>query len=669
MAARRASASTEQSASGWSAIHCCRSRISSRSASWVASCALNWAWLPGPLQEQHEVAGDGQGRRARPRSSLDEGEGQVHAGGDAGGGVDVAVAGEDGVGIDGDLGVALGQLATARPVGGGPCVRRAGRPRPAGTRRCTPRSPGGPGPAIVVTRAHQRPILEQPRCTPSPPATTRVSIGPATSAQRQIRRRAGARSTTRTGPASGRPPSARCSRARRAAGPGGRGRHRRTPRAGPVTSRLWTPSNTTITTRRGGRVTASRPPSSTLRSLSAMTIYPTIPAIIVARHAGVGVGHTGLVLVQLPARLPACSPTGGRVERHPVPAPVRQADGHRLHHHRAGRGRGGVRRRGPTLRRRPGQPLVLQRRPRPVRDQRRHRPSAGRARELQHLRHLHQRAGRGDLGADRGALPDSRCAGVPHLFGVRGGRHRAQAGPAHLQPVRAGPSANCWSVAALSTTASTSAASRCRDCRSTRRAGAICSVPWPRSTTTTSTRAEQLFDERGDEIAAVIAEPVIGAGGVYPATVEYLRGLRKLCDETGALLIFDEVITGFGRLGSWFASEHYGVTPDLITFAKAVTSGYQPLGGVIVGPRVREVARGRPRLHPAPRLHLQRPPDRVRRGGGQPRRAARRRTCSIGFPTSPSASARASARWPTTGLVASVRGEGAIWAVAMHPTA
>jgi adenosylmethionine-8-amino-7-oxononanoate aminotransferase len=101
-------------------------------------------------------------------------------------------------------------------------------------------------------------------------------------------------------------------------------------------------------------------------------------------------------------------------------------------------------------------------------------------------------------------------------------------------------------------------------------------------------RAEALFDERGDEIAAVIAEPVIGAGGVYPATVEYLRGLRKLCDEGGALLIFDEVITGFGRMGAWFAAEHYGVTPDLITFAKAVTSGYQPLGGVIVGPRVRE---------------------------------------------------------------------------------
>lgn len=99
--------------------------------------------------------------------------------------------------------------------------------------------------------------------------------------------------------------------------------------------------------------------------------------------------------------------------------------------------------------------------------------------------------------------------------------------------------------------------------------------------------AKGLFAEHGEHIAAVIAEPVVGAGGVYPATREYLRGLRDLCDEHGALLILDEVITGFGRLGSWFGADHYGVTPDLLTFAKAVTSGYQPLGGVVVGPQVR----------------------------------------------------------------------------------
>ncbi len=89
-------------------------------------------------------------------------------------------------------------------------------------------------------------------------------------------------------------------------------------------------------------------------------------------------------------------------------------------------------------------------------------------------------------------------------------------------------------------------------------------------------------------IAAIIAEPVIGAGGVFPPTEGYLSGLRELCDASGALLILDEVITAFGRLGSWFGAHHYGVTPDLLTFAKGVTSGYLPLGGVVVGPTVRE---------------------------------------------------------------------------------
>jgi putrescine---pyruvate transaminase len=91
-----------------------------------------------------------------------------------------------------------------------------------------------------------------------------------------------------------------------------------------------------------------------------------------------------------------------------------------------------------------------------------------------------------------------------------------------------------------------------------------------------------------ERIAAIMAEPVIGAGGVFPPPEGYLQGLRELCEECGALLVFDEVITGFGRLGSWFGSHHYGVTPDVTAFAKAVTSGYQPLGGVVVGPRLRE---------------------------------------------------------------------------------
>jgi putrescine---pyruvate transaminase len=94
--------------------------------------------------------------------------------------------------------------------------------------------------------------------------------------------------------------------------------------------------------------------------------------------------------------------------------------------------------------------------------------------------------------------------------------------------------------------------------------------------------------EHGHEVAAILTEPVQGAGGVYPPPEGFLEGLRRLADRHGCYLIFDEVITGFGRLGSWFAAERYGVQPDLATFAKAVTSGYVPLGGVLVAPTVRE---------------------------------------------------------------------------------
>ena len=83
-------------------------------------------------------------------------------------------------------------------------------------------------------------------------------------------------------------------------------------------------------------------------------------------------------------------------------------------------------------------------------------------------------------------------------------------------------------------------------------------------------------------IAAVIVEPVSGAGGVLIPPQGYLQRLRQICDKHGILLIFDEVITGFGRLGKPFASEYFGVKPDLIMFAKGITSGTVPMGGVIV---------------------------------------------------------------------------------------
>ncbi len=94
--------------------------------------------------------------------------------------------------------------------------------------------------------------------------------------------------------------------------------------------------------------------------------------------------------------------------------------------------------------------------------------------------------------------------------------------------------------------------------------------------------AAQMFSEHGSRIAAVISEPVQGAGGVIVPPDGYLQGLRRLCDQHGALLIADEVICGFGRTGSWFGSQTYGVTPDLMTFAKGVSSGYLPLSGVIL---------------------------------------------------------------------------------------
>jgi adenosylmethionine-8-amino-7-oxononanoate aminotransferase len=97
-----------------------------------------------------------------------------------------------------------------------------------------------------------------------------------------------------------------------------------------------------------------------------------------------------------------------------------------------------------------------------------------------------------------------------------------------------------------------------------------------------------VFEQNPGRVAAVFAEPVIGAGGVWPPAPGYLQGLRALCDEHGAHLVLDEVVCGFGRLGSMFGGQHFGVRADLTTFAKAITSGYVPLGGVLVAPSVHE---------------------------------------------------------------------------------
>jgi len=171
--------------------------------------------------------------------------------------------------------------------------------------------------------------------------------------------------------------------------------------------------------------------------------------------------------------------------------------------------------------------------------------------------------------------------------------------------------------------------------------------------------------QHSDTIAAVLTEPVQGAAGIYPPADGYLASLRKLCDQHGAYLIFDEVITGFGRLGSWFGAHHFDVRPDIVTFAKAVSSGYQPLGGVFVGP--------------APRAGLEADPDFFMRHGftysGHPtacaaglknlevirREGLLERAKHVGARLSDGLSSLAS-----DGVIDHTRGEGAMWAAGLH---
>lgn len=103
---------------------------------------------------------------------------------------------------------------------------------------------------------------------------------------------------------------------------------------------------------------------------------------------------------------------------------------------------------------------------------------------------------------------------------------------------------------------------------------------------------EELVERLGPgRIAAFIGEPVQGAGGVLIPPDTYWPEIARICRAHDILLVVDEVITGFGRTGHWFASQHYGLAPDLMSFAKAVTNGFQPLGGVMVGAPVAAVLR------------------------------------------------------------------------------
>ena len=109
--------------------------------------------------------------------------------------------------------------------------------------------------------------------------------------------------------------------------------------------------------------------------------------------------------------------------------------------------------------------------------------------------------------------------------------------------------------------------------------------------------AAKIEELGADNVAAVIVEPVLGTGGVIVPPAGYLRAVRDVCNRLDILMIADEVITGFGRTGRWFGVEHDGIVPDMLTFAKGVTSGYIPLGGVMLRKPIWDV------LHAVPDDH------------------------------------------------------------------
>ncbi len=170
--------------------------------------------------------------------------------------------------------------------------------------------------------------------------------------------------------------------------------------------------------------------------------------------------------------------------------------------------------------------------------------------------------------------------------------------------------------------------------------------------------------ESGDQVAAVLVEPVLGAGGVHPPDEGYLVELRRLCDAAGAWLVLDEVISGFGRLGTPWGAQRYGVEPDAVVFAKAVTSGYVPLGGVLVGRAVRE------RLEADPAFVLRHGHTFSGHPGACAAALANLRVLEQEqLPQRvPELGARLAAglrELVTDGLVDHVRGEGAVWAVGL----
>ena len=133
----------------------------------------------------------------------------------------------------------------------------------------------------------------------------------------------------------------------------------------------------------------------------------------------------------------------------------------------------------------------------------------------------------------------------------------------------------------------------------------------------------KILELGAEKVAAFIGEPVQGAGGVIIPPSTYWPEIQRICKKYDVLLIADEVICGFGRTGNWFGSETMGITPDIMTIAKGLSSGYAPIGGSIV---CDEDGRGDQRLRIQPRLHLFRPSGLRRCRVGKPADHAGRRT-------------------------------------------
>jgi beta-alanine--pyruvate transaminase len=131
-----------------------------------------------------------------------------------------------------------------------------------------------------------------------------------------------------------------------------------------------------------------------------------------------------------------------------------------------------------------------------------------------------------------------------------------------------------------------------------------------------------------ENIAAVFVEPIAGSTGCLVPPKGYLARLREICDQHGIVLVFDEVITGLGRTGQNFAAQSFGVTPDIITMAKALTNGAQPMGAVAISERIHDtIMTGAPgrRDRVLPRLHVLGSPGRLCRGPRHPRHLQERR--------------------------------------------